>query len=86
MKLSAALREFQTRWVTYALIESHGNIRQAARLMGKPPATLDRWVRLLGLAAFARELRYTSNRRLASMVLRSSVAALAIFYPLTLGR
>lgn len=86
MKLSAAVREFQTRWVRYALIDSHGNIRQAAAKMGKSPATLDRWVRLLELEDFARHLRRASNRQLAAMAVRTVVAASPLLYSLTLGR
>ena len=86
MKLSAAVREFQTRWVRYALIESHGNIRQAAKAMGKSPATLDRWVRILELEDFARSLRRASNRQLVCMAVRAVIAACTILYPLALGR
>lgn len=79
MKLSEAVREFQTRFVTYALVEAHGNIRQAARIIGKSPATMDRWVGVLGLRDYARHLRYTNYVRMA----RGAILALAVAAALT---
>ena len=70
MKLNEAVREFQTRWIRYALIENYGNIRKTAKSMGKSPATMQRWVQLLELDRFARNLRYTSYRASAYHCLR----------------
>jgi hypothetical protein len=78
MKLTEALRQFQTRWVVYALIESHGNIRQAAKLLGKHPATMQRWVTLLKLTDFARTLRYSNYRCVAYRYSRL-LAIMALF-------
>lgn len=61
MKLSDAVRDFQYRWVKYGLLVNRGNIRALSRMSGKSPATMDRWVRLLGLQDYARSLRYADN-------------------------
>jgi Bacterial regulatory protein, Fis family len=81
MRLSEVVREFQTRFVQYALVEAHGNIRQAAKILGKSPATLDRWVGLLGLRDFARRLRYVRACVVVRRVGMAAVLGVAFFYP-----
>ncbi len=81
MKLSEAVREFQTRFVRYALIETHGNIRQAAKLLGKNPATVDRWVGLLGLRDFARRIRLGRVHVMVRRIGMAAVLGVALFYP-----
>lgn len=84
-KLCDAVRQFQERFVTYALIESGGNIRQAAKILGKSPATMDRWIGILGLRGFACTLRHARNDHLEYLAARYGLMALAffafVFYP-----
>lgn len=58
VKLSDQVREFKTKLIRLALVESHGNIRKTARMLGENPTTLARWVRILDLDGMARDLRH----------------------------
>ena len=57
MKLNDAVREFQHGFIKYGLTINHGNIRATARMLGKHPATMQRWVQTLSLDMYARDLR-----------------------------
>lgn len=74
------VREYQKRLVTYALIESHGNIRKAARILGKHPITMDRWITILGLREFARRCRYGVVHSVAFSATRVLVFATTLVY------
>jgi len=45
----------------YALTDSKGSIHQAAKILRRHPATVDRWIGQLGLRNLARQLRYSVN-------------------------
>lgn len=68
MKLSEAVLEFKRRFVLYALVEAHGDIKRAAKIIGQHPATMDRWVGILGLRAYARSLRYDYRSNLVRLL------------------
>ena len=55
--LTEQVRDFKTRVIRYALEHNHGNIRKTARYLGTKPQLMQRWVKRLELAEFARDLR-----------------------------
>lgn len=57
MNIRFDLRILRWKQIKWALEETRGNQRAAARLVNIPPATFDRWMRELQLQKFAEELR-----------------------------
>jgi hypothetical protein len=68
MRIDIILKDFQKGLIKYGLILNGGNIRATARMFGKSPVTLARWVTICDLDQFARSLRFSSNAELRQLI------------------
>jgi hypothetical protein len=80
VRLSEQVREFKGKLIRMALERTHGNIRKSARWLGENPTTMARWVRMLGLDEFARDLRRRRAWWLADRAVLASAFLATCFY------
>lgn len=80
MKISDEIREFKTRLIRGVLERTHGNIRRTARALGTKPATMQRWVKILGLHQFACDLRRRRAWWLADRCAVAGALLVTLFY------
>ena len=80
MRISDEIRQFKTRLIRGVLEQTHGNIRQTARHLGTKPATMQRWVTLLGLDVLARDLRRRRAWWLADRCAVAGAMLVTMFY------
>lgn len=68
MTIKEEIRAVKYRQFKWALEQTKGNQRAAARMLGCTSTLFDRWMRELNLQAYAETLRHKRNWWLAKMV------------------
>jgi hypothetical protein len=85
MKISIQIRNFKSKLIRMALEHNHGNIRATARSLGTSPSLMQRWITILELDGFARDLRRNHTWWLARLDTSMVALVFTLFLSTTLS-